>query len=233
MPAEVLTTVRLFVDGREMSGQMNAVGLEYGVDALDATVYGENTRIHAGGLKNTTMSHQGYWAAADDAHIFARVGPSAVATICPTSAASGELAYFEKVMHATYNVGGAVGELLPFSFDAEAAGPLVRGAVLKDPVQVTGNGTGTAYQLGALAAGQKLVAALHVVQITGGTLTVVVQSDDDVGFPSPISQITFTGVTVPGAQILEVAGPVTDDWWRANWTLTGGSATFILSAGII
>jgi hypothetical protein len=230
---QVLTNVRLFVDGRELSGQMNAIGIEYGVDALDATTYGNDTRIHAGGLKTTTMSHQGYWASADDAHIFPRIGPSAIVTVCPEAALGGSAAYFERVMHSSYGTGGTVGELLPFSFDAEAAGPLVQGSVIAPLATVTGNAAGTAYELGAVPAGKSVYAALHVTAISGGTLTVTIQSDDTSGFGSPITQVTFTGATVPGAQLLLTAGAITDTFWRANWTLTGGSATFIVSAGIL
>lgn len=233
MPAQVLTNVRLFVDGAELSGQMNATAIEYGVDALDATTYGADTRTHAGGLRTTTMSHQGYWNATEDAHMFARVGPKAVVTVCPDTAADGKPAYLEEVIHSTYTLGGAVGELLPFSFDAEAAGSLVRGTVLKTPSQVTGNGNGTGQQLGTVAAGSRFCAALHITQIATGTLTVTIQSDDNAGFSSPITRHTYTAATTPGAEFAIVAGAISDDYWRAVWTLTGGSATFIVSAGII
>jgi len=234
MPAQVLTNARLFVDGRDLSGQMNALGVEYGVDALDGTTLMNDTRINVGGLKTTTMSHQGYWAASDDAHMFARIGPSAIVTVCPVAADSGAVSYFENVMHATYSVGGAVGELYPFSFDAEAAGPLVQATVLRNPASVSAGGDGTAYELGAVGAGQRLFAALHVLEVTGGgTLAVKVQSDNASGFPSPIDQITFANATGPGAQLLSVGGAITDDWFRANWTLSAGTATFIVSAGII
>jgi hypothetical protein len=235
MPSQVITNVRLIVDGRDLSGQLNAVAIEYGADALESTTFGSGTRTHQGGLKTTAMSHQGYWAAADDAHVFARVGPQATVTVGPDGTASGALAYFEQMMHSTYEPGpGAVGELIPFSFSAEAAGPLVRGLVLAPPVAVTAGGDGTAYQLGGVLAGQRIYAALHVLAISAGeTLTVKVQSDNASGFPSPIDQITFTGATATGAQFLSTAGAITDDYWRANWTLTGGSATFLLSAGIL
>jgi hypothetical protein len=233
MPAQVLTNVKLLVDGRDMSGQMNAIGVEYGVDALDATVYGTDTRKNAGGLKTTTMSHQGYWASNEDQHIFDRVGGKALVTICPDAATEGNPAYFNKVIHSTYTLGGAVGELLPFSFDAEAAGSLVQGVVLKTLGSVTAGGNSTGEQIGAVAAGESFYAALHITAISGGTLTVTIQSDDNSGFTSPITQATFTAATVPGAELEIVAGAITDDYWRAVWTLTGGSATFIVSAGIL
>jgi hypothetical protein len=233
MPAQVLTNVKLLVDGRDMSGQMNAVGVEYGVDALDGTVYGVDTRVNASGLKTTTMSHQGYWASAEDEHIFDRVGARATVSILPSGSNEGDVVYFNEVVHSTYTLGGAVGELLPFSFDAEAAGSLVQGVVLKDPTQVTGNGNSTGEQIGAVAAGEKFYAALHITALTGGTLTVTIESDDNSGFTSPITQATFTAATVPGGELKVVSGAITDDYWRAVWTLTGGSATFIVSAGIL
>ena len=233
MPAQVLTNVKLLVDGRDMSGQMNAIGVEYGVDALDGTVYGVDTRVNASGLKTTTMSHQGYWAAADDKHVFDRIGGKATVSILPSGSSEGDVAYFNEVIHSTYTLGGAVGELLPFSFDSEAAGPLVKGVVLNNFVQVTGNGNSTGEQVGAVSAGESLYAALHITALTGGTLTVSIQSDNNSGFTSPITQATFTAATVPGAELKIVAGAITDDYWRAVWTLTGGSATFIVSAGIL
>jgi hypothetical protein len=233
MPAQVMTNVKLLVDGRDMSGQMNAVGVEYGVDALDATVYGSDTRLNVGGLKTTTMSHQGYWAAADDKHVFDRVGGKALVSVLPSGSSAGNVSYFNEVIHSTYTLGGAVGELLPFSFDAEAAGSLVRGVALTSLGSVTGNGSSTGQQIGAVAAGEKFYAALHITALAGGTLTVTIESDNNSGFTSPITQATFTAATVPGAELKIVSGAITDDYWRAVWTLTGGSATFIVSAGIL
>jgi len=235
MASQVITNVRLIVDGRDLSGQLNAVAIEYGVDALEDTTFGASTRTHRGGLKTTTMSHQGYWSPADDAHVFARIGPQAVVSVGPDGTASGALAYFQAMVHTTYSPGpGTVGELIPFSFDAEAAGPLVRGLVLQAPSSVSAGGDGTAYPLGAVGATERIYAALHVLAISPGeTLTAKVQSDNASGFPSPIDQISFTAATAAGAQLLSTPGAITDDYWRATWTLTGGSATFLLSAGIL
>lgn len=230
MASQVLTNATVLVDGLNMSGQLNAVGLEYGVEALDETTFGDTTRRSKGGLKTTSMSHQGYWAPGTDAEVFSSMGGSTVVTISSTAAAAGDQAYIGQTITTSYAPGGAVGELLAFSVDMEAAGPLAEGTVLTNAT-ATGNGSGTAYLLGALSATQTMYAALHVVSVTGGTLTVKVQSDNATGFSSPTDQITFTGATTEGGQFGSKAGAVTDTYWRANWTLTGGSATFIVSAG--
>lgn len=232
MASQVLTNASLYVDGVEMSGQMNALGVEYGVEALDETTFGDGTRRNKGGLKTTSMSHQGYWAPGTDAEVFSSIGGSTVVTVSSTAAAAGDQAYIARTLTTTYSPGAAVGELLAFSVDMESAGPLVEGTVLANTT-VTGNGSGTAYLLGALSAAQTLHAAVHIVSVTGGTLTVKIQSDNATGFASPIDQITFSGVTTETGQYGTKAGAVTDTYWRANWTLTGGSATFIVSAGIV
>jgi len=232
MASQVLTNASVFVDGLNMSGQLNAIGLEYGVEALDETTFGDTTRKSKGGLKTTSMSHQGYWAAGTDAEVYSSIGNSTVVTISSTAAAAGDQAYLTQTITTSYSPGAAVGELLAFSVDMESAGPLAEGTVLRNST-VTGNGDGTAYLLGALSATQTMHAALHVVSVTGGTLTVKIQSDSATGFASPTDQITFTGATVESGQYGTKAGAVTDTYWRANWTLTGGSATFIVSAGIL
>ena len=59
------------------------------------------------------------------------------------------------------------------------------------------------------------------------------ESDDAEGFPSTAVQITFTGATNITSEWKDVAGAITDDWWRAAWTFTGTSAKFIVSMQIV
>jgi len=231
MASQVLTNTKVWVDQYDVSGQLNAVAVEYGVDALEDTTFGDDTRTNKGGLKTTTMSHEGYWAAGTDAALYSKIGGSTVVTIAGAGSAVGDDAYLAETLTTTYSPGAAVGELLSFSVDMEAAGPLVRGAMLANNT-ATGNGNAAPVQLGAVSATQKIFGALHVTSCTGGTLTVKIQSDSTSGFASPTDQITFTAATGATAQITNATGAVTDTYWRALWTLTGGSASFIVSAGI-
>ena len=111
-----------------------------------------------------------------------------------------------------------------------SAWPVVRGTSLHPPGTArTATGNGTAVQVGAVASGRQMYAALHVLSVSGTatpTLTVKVQSDT-VGFGSATDQITFTAATAVGGQISRVAGPITDDYWRASWTISGTNPSFL------
>lgn len=231
MASQVLTNTKVWVDQYDVSGQLNAVAVEYGVDALDDTTFGDDTRSNNGGLKTTSMSHEGYWAAGTDAALFSKIGGSTVVTIAGAGSTIGDDAYLAQTLTTTYSPGAAIGELLAFSVEMEAAGPLLRGALLANNTE-TGNGDAAPQQLGAVSATQKIYGALHVTSCTGGTLTVKIQSDSTSGFASPTDQITFTAATGATAQFSSASGAITDTYWRALWTLTGGSASFIVSAGI-
>jgi hypothetical protein len=72
---------------------------------------------------------------------------------------------------------------------------------------------------------------------TSPTLDVIVQSDDASGFPSATNRITFTQATGFTAEYATpVAGAITDDWWRVNFTIGGTASpnfTFICVIGIL
>ena len=232
MASQVLTNAKLWVDEHDLSGQMNALAVEYGVEALDETTFGETTRKHTGGLKTTTMSHEGYWTSSVDQTVFNRIGSTTVVTISGDTGATGDDAYLAQSLGTSYAPGGAVGELLSFTVDMEAAGPLVRGKMLANQT-ASGTGTASVQQLSAAGATENVYGALHVVSLaTGATLTMKIQSDSTTGFGSPTDVVSFTAATGTSAEWKSTAGPNTDTYYRASWTLTGGLASFIVSAGI-
>lgn len=240
MSTLVLNDVKLLVAGYDLSGQSNAIALDYSSDMLDETTFGQTTRINKGGLKSVVGSHAGNWDASDasavDPVIFARVGVEAApVVIAPEGGAAGALAYLLRAIHSEYTVGGAIGELLPFTVAMEGSGgqPLVRGQLLHNAA-ATGNVTGTAFQLGALSATQFLYAVLHVFSGTGA-FTVLVQSSADQAFTTPTTRFTFatvaTGTPVASEWATRVAGPVTDTWWRILAT-NPATRNFAVAVGI-
>ena len=153
--------------------------------------------------------------------------------------AAGDVAYMFKAAMANYNPGGAIGELHKFSFDAEAADfDLIRGNVLHVAAASVSSGSSTPQQLGAISSVQKLYATLPAIAASAGdTLDVIIESDDAVGFTTPVTRATFTQIAggVPaGEWLTPVDGPITDDWWRISWTIAGTSPSFdfITSMGI-
>jgi hypothetical protein len=113
--------------------------------------------------------------------------------------------------------------------DATGSETLMRGTILKNATtNITGNGDGTAYELGAVTATERVYAAVHIHAVDGGTVAVKIQSDDNEGMASATDRITFSTSTGVTSQWKELAGPVTDTWWRANWTYAGTACQFVV-----
>ncbi|MEU4150833.1 hypothetical protein [Streptomyces sp. NPDC026659] len=65
---------------------------------------------------------------------------------------------------------------------------------------------------------------------TTPTLDVVIESDNGSGFPSPITQLTFTQANAISGQILRTDGTaITDDWYRVKWTIGGTTPSFLFA----
>jgi hypothetical protein len=244
MASTAMTDCKLYVASFDLSGDMNALALEHAAEMLDATTFGNGTRINKAGLKSIVAQHEGLWNAdgtdqADDV-LFSRIGTQNIpVTICPTTGADGEPAYSFESIHSTYNPGGTVGEMFAFSVSAEGSDgkPLVRGMVMHPATARTATGNGTARQLGAVGATQSVYGALHVIAASGTTptLDVTVRSDDGSGFGSPTTRLTFAQKVAIGSDWQSAAGAITDDWWRVTYTIGGTdpSFTFVVAVGIV
>jgi hypothetical protein len=240
MTTLVLKDQKLYFDGFNLTGDMNAIAINYSADMIDETTFGDSTHTMKGGLKTATMAHEGFWEGGTDKVddvLFTNIGVAdKPITVGVETGADGELAYMMEAILAEYTPGGSVGELFAFSVAAEASEEgLVRGTIMHTATQIA-SGNGTARQLGAVSTSQKVFAALHVIAASGSspTLDVIVQSDDAGGFPSAVSQLTFAQATEIGGQFLSKAGAIADDFWRVNFTIGGGSPsfTFIVVIGI-
>ena len=154
--------------------------------------------------------------------------------------ADGSTAYLGDSLTTSFTpVEGEPGGLAMAQLAAVYSGKVARGVLLHPgSASRTSSGTGTGRQLGAVSATQKMYAALHVLHAAGASadqsLTVIVQSDDNSGFTSPTTRISFTAATTVSEQFSSVDGAVTDDYWRVSYTVSGTSPTFkfAVTAGI-
>lgn len=238
-----LQDCKLWIAQYDLSARSNKCEIGVSVAELDVTSFASGGWTEdVAGRESIDLSHAGFWEGGvgnvDDA-LFARLGGAGVAlTAAPTDGADGEPAFFFQAFHTAYRPGGDAGEV--FSFEAAAAAAssrLVKGTILHPKTARSSSANGTARQLGAVSATQKLYAALHVFAVSGAapTLDVKVQSDNGVGFGTPADQITFAQATAAGAQFAPpVAGAITDDWWRITYAIGGGtpSFTFAVAVGI-
>lgn len=232
MGKTVLTDQIILVDDYDITGDANAIAVDYDAELKDSTTFQHDTRVNMGGLKTVEVSVSGLYSAdTQDAELFSNMGVAGK-PISFTDEASG-VSYFFNAIGGTYEIGTEVGEIMPFSLNAGATGNLVRGQVAHNARETaeTSTDAGTGAQLGAVASGQKLYALLHVVESDGSgdqTLDLIIESDDNAGFTSGVTRLTFTQVTTgTTSELLELDGALTDDYYRASWTIAGtGSPSF-------
>ena len=241
MGSTVLTNCRIWMGGYELSGQLNSIGIDYGAELLDDTVFGTGgTRSNKPGLKTLTINGGGFWDDELDGAIYARIGADReVVSVSPTGFTEGDRVYFTRAVNGSYNpLSGAVGELLSFELDFHNSDcQLVRGVILGTG-QKTVSGVGAAFNLGPVLPLHLCYGALHVKDPvgTGGTLDVVIESSPDNTFAAAQTRLTFPQVTdTIGGSWDEQVGPIADTWWRAKWTITGAGALYPLhiSFGIL
>lgn len=242
----VYDNVRLFVGGCDFTTRSNKAELTVDYEEKDSTNFGSSGwKEVLAGLAASALGAEGQWEAGDlgkvDNQIWASLGSVGGYTIAPDGAAVGDLCYLSQALESQYKIGGAVGDIAPWSMTLAGAWPVARGAIAHPPGTArTATGTGTAIELGAVSASQYIYSTLHVLSISGTdtpTITVKIQSDDAEGFGSATDRITHTAVTdVVGISgyASRTAGAITDTWWRAQWTVSGTdpSFTFVVGFGI-
>lgn len=233
----VLLNVKQYVAGLDLSGSYNQHALVLDADAPEFTAFGDTTREYQGGLIGAGSEHAGLWDDPVDADLFADIAAAARnATITPDGGLEGDVAFFFSQIGTSYAPGASIGDAYAFSNSNQVSGVVTRGLIFNNGTEVATD-DGTAFNLGAVAAGQKLRASLHVFGVTGGTpeLDVIVASDSVATFlGTPETQITFPQFTAAGGSLLTADGPITDVWYRAEWTLGVGTtdATFAIAVGI-
>jgi hypothetical protein len=229
---------KVFSGGYDLSSHVTSVNLEINAEQLDSTTINSGGFYETlGGLKDSNLQIDGFYEAGanqPDALLGASVGNELIVTTVP-DAGVGNIAYFMKSSLFSYSILGEVGQIAPFSISKnQSAEVVVRGTIqLDSALTATGNSTGT--QLGAVAATEKCYAAIHCYSVSGTstpTITFKLQSDDNSSFTSPTDRITFTGITAIGADFQSVAGAVTDQYWRLNYTISGTNPSFGIHAAI-
>lgn len=242
MGKQVLLDCRLFAVGADLSGHSNKVEITAEVEDKDTTNYRSGGwKEVLGGLASSEIAGEGQWEAGDPSKVddasWAALGGLGPYTVCPNDSAVAALAYLTRGMRAEFTFGESVGEVAPWSGMVKSSWPVARGQIGHPPGTArTASGTGTALELGALAAGQRLYAALHVLSVAGTdapTITGRIESDADAGFTSPTTRLTFAAVTAAGGQILRTNGTaITDTHYRVAWEISGTAPSFLFAVSL-
>lgn len=223
---------KLYVGGRDLSGDWTTIALRGGREPVEFTRGADNTRHSKAGLRSVAFEAEGIadlGADLQDEELASFVDLSDVPIIVtPVDGADGATAWGFKAEMGDFTPinGGAVGGPLNFRVSARASSSrLVRGLLAIPDTELSATTNGTAFELGAVGATQKLYACVQCLAISGTNPTVdVVIAGDSVStfLGTPETQITFTQITAAGAyEWKEVSGALADTWWRAQVTIGG------------
>lgn len=246
MAIGILKNVKLFAGGYDLTGNSNKLEISAEQEEKDITTfdsYDETTGLVwtecMPGLAKAYISGSGFASYGDDQLddvLWESKGAMGAFTAYPAGATAGSTAYITNALQCSLAQLGQVGDVAPWSGKWASASPFVRSVGLHNPATArTSSGNGTAVQHVAVTSAQRLYAALNVVSIAGTstpTLTVKVQSDDGAGFGSATDRITFAAATATGSQWMTAAGPITDDFFRVTWTISGTDPSFLFSVAI-
>ena len=242
MPKTILTSVRCFAVGADLTGNTNKVEISAEVESKDSTNYASNGWGEVmGGLASAELSAEGQWEAGDPGKVddaswsqLGGTGPWSVSA--NNSAAVGDLVYLVSALRSDYKLFDAVGEVAPWTGTAKSSWPVARGQFAHPPGTArTATGTGTGLELGAVAANKRLYATLHVLSVAGTTpsITARVESSVDNTFGAATTRLTFGAATAVGGQILRTDGTaITDTWWRMAWTISGTTPSFLFAGAL-
>lgn len=229
---------KLYVGGRDLSGDWTAINLQSGREAIDVTKGQDATRMMRSGLRVVSFEADGVTnlgADLADEELFTSADTlvDQPIIVSPTAGQDGDVAYAFRANVGDYDpMKGAVGERLNFRVSARAyAGKVVRGRVIVDTAAArTSTFNGAARQfVGGVPSGKKLIACVQVLAASGTTPTLdgIIQSDDASGMISPSTVVTFSQKTAAGQhEWIEVSGPITDDYFRFVGTIGGTTPSF-------
>lgn len=241
MTTQALLSAFAYVDLVDFTGQSEDLRLACAAEQRPWTNYRSGGwREFKNTLKTSTFDTGSFWssdAATDlDPQAFANLGAANTVITTGPDETEGGIAYFMRGMVPSYAwLEGKVGDLAKAKVQAvgsDGATGVVRGKLAVEYATVTTTGAkGTALNLGAVSATQKMYATLHIFGAPGTTITAVVQSDSDNTWASPTTQYTFGPFTTAGGRwATPVSGAVTDTWWRLNVTAITG--TFVVASAI-
>lgn len=240
MTARTLKDCRIYMDGQDMSGDLNRVGLDSTADEL------ESTTLDSTGYKEFVA---GLITAKLDGEVFSQLGTGLIEEKLMAVLAGGSKVV--SIYHPGQAAGGigegmdaetmgvspvmTMGDLARITIKASRSGSaLVRITSMEGRVVKTASGTGTVRSIGAASADQSLHSFLQVLAASGASpqLTVTVKSDDAAGFSSPTTQITHSTFSAAGAEHKTKAGAITDTYYRVDWTISGTDPSFTFDVGL-
>lgn len=242
------TNCGIFVGGYEFTGRSNAVTGTLSAEERDRSFFGDLAKVRGLGPESISLSVAGLLDVSagqvDEAQRLYLWDDSVPASlfIPATSGAAvveGDRAFFFKAIQPRFERGGAWGSDLLFKLDLSGGAggyPPCIGRVLNPGITaVTATGNTTGIQIvGGVPLGQYLYAILHVTSVSASdSIVVTIESAPLANFAAPTTQVTFASFAAIGAfMAVRIPGAITDEFFRAVHTLTGGSISIKYACAI-
>lgn len=239
MAALVLTDVDMLCSGLDLSAFASTVQCSSEVAEVESTSFASggwktvvpgirSTMLMASGPTDMATATAAQTSSVDE-FLAVNLGTDYVVSVIATGATVGEPGWFTTGQLMQRNLlDGSVGDIASHSVTLGGTNPLIRGQVAAAST-ITATGNGTAANLGAVSATQRIWAAVHTLTAGGTstpTITVKIQSSTASGFASPTDRITFSAITSKTGLFASTVGAITDTWWRATWTVSGTNPSF-------
>lgn len=238
MAKRIITDAGLWVGPENLRCLANSVVIEGDSEIIDVSTFcsgefserivGDRTiTIGAAGFIDTTDTSdsllEGVWGLTDG------VLTASVAI------AAGAHAFVGRFIGGSLSREWARGAVATFDLSGMLAAAAVGyGRLLRYAPGEGASGNGAAVLWKAIPADATAQAALHVLSLSAGaSIDVTVQSDDNAGFTTPTTRAAFGAKSATGGFMLPMVGPVADTYYRAIFTITGGSPSvgFAVSVG--
>lgn len=237
MAKQILTNVRYFVGPADLTTQSNKVEWDDTMEEKDVTNFGSNgAKEIIAGIESLTIAAEFFYQAGDPGYADEEWWNARriieAHSLAPVGTTVGSPGYLTQAVRLAGTLFGSIGDVAMAKLGAAGSWPMARGAVLTSPgAAIAANGNGASVTMDAVAATQRLYASLHVLSVSGTsspTLAVTIESDDDSGFPSATTQLTFTTTGAIGSEAIRGStGAITDTFYRAKYVVSGTNPSFL------
>lgn len=231
------TTVLIGGSGEalDISGQANACEFSGSADEVDVTAFSDLAHRRIGALEDASFSLSVLdenaadpWTTLTD--LFAAQNALWAWIESNSAMAEADRGIMLRALESQFQRGGALGSARQMEASGVGDSPIIMAQVLQQDESLASTGNSTGFQFGDLLTGETLYCVHWVLSVTG-TITGTIESDDNSGFTTATTRASFTAATTVDAELQTVAGPVTDDWWRYEYTIVTGPAVVVAMIG--
>lgn len=229
--------VVVYVDEFDLSGVTAAAELDIANPTPDATAFADVDAVYLEGKPAFKITLNGFYSLADpnyDSEMFIDLTSENRQVGIYKDNVAGQSGWEARTDLSQDVIPTQKSQAILLNITWQGDTPVAEAIVGYINTAVAATENGTKYQFGAIGVSETLVGVLRLLAAPGGAgsndLVVTIQSDADSLAGGETTRITFATLNQASVAIhekVELAGAITDAWWRAVITITGaGTRTF-------